>query len=116
MTTKHTQAWSGALLALGSSAAVGSAIAATTALTSFPILTGQAGRYGLAAVLLAVCFRQLPLLSWLQLARVLVLSATGLVGFNVCLVLALQRVDAGVVGAIVGAASCGRPEVSSIPC
>jgi len=98
-----TSTWTGALLALGSSAAVGSAIAATTSLTKFPILTGQAARYGLAAALLAIFCRQLPRLNWTQLTRVVVLGATGLAGFNVCLVLALQRVDAGVVGAIVGA-------------
>ncbi|WP_338763086.1 DMT family transporter [Nocardia vulneris] len=96
--------WFGALLALGSSVAVGSAIAATTALTEFPILTGQAIRYGIAAVLMVVCFRgRLPRVSTPQLVRIGVLGATGLAGFNICLVTALQRVDAGVVGAVVGA-------------
>lgn len=96
--------WSGGLLALGSSVAVGSAIAATTALTTFPIMTGQAVRYAIAAALMFLCFRrQLPRIARPQLVRIGVLGATGLAGFNICLVLALQRVDAGVVGAVVGA-------------
>ncbi len=94
---------SGHLLALGSSAAVGSAIAATTALTNFPVMTGQAVRYGLAAILLAVCFRRhLGKVTKAQLVKICVLGATGLAGFNICLILALQRIDAGIVGAVVG--------------
>ncbi|QIS04894.1 EamA family transporter [Nocardia brasiliensis] len=101
---RRSDVWSGALLALGSSVAVGSAIAATTALTEFPIMTGQAVRYGIAAVLLVACIRgRPPRVSTPQLVRIGVLGATGLAGFNICLVTALQRVDAGVVGAVVGA-------------
>ncbi|MFI9504169.1 DMT family transporter [Nocardia sp. NPDC052566] len=101
---QRSGAWLGTVLALGSSVAVGSAIAATTALTTFPIMTGQAIRYGIAAALLAACFRrQLPRVDLSQLARIIVLGATGLAGFNICLVLALRRVDAGVAGAVIGA-------------
>ncbi|WP_167769077.1 DMT family transporter [Nocardia sp. CS682] len=101
---QRSGAWLGTLLALGSSVAVGSAIAATTALTAFPIMTGQAVRYGIAAALMfALFWGRLPRVSTAQATRIGVLGATGLAGFNICLVLALQRVDAGVVGAVVGA-------------
>ncbi|WP_228542085.1 DMT family transporter [Nocardia sp. XZ_19_369] len=101
---QRSGAWLGTLLALGSSVAVGSAIAATTALTEFPIMTGQAVRYGIAAALMfALFWGRLPRVSTAQLTRIGVLGTTGLAGFNICLVLALQRVDAGVVGAVVGA-------------
>ncbi|MFI9407825.1 DMT family transporter [Nocardia sp. NPDC052316] len=101
---QRSAAWLGTLLALGSSVAVGSAIAATTALTEFPIMTGQTVRYGIAAALMFVLFwGRLPRVNAAQLTRIGVLGATGLAGFNICLVLALQRVDAGVVGAVVGA-------------
>lgn len=87
---------------------VGSSAAVTPLITSYPILAGQAWRYLVAGLVLAVAHRPAAIRpqrpsrrEWL---RILVLAATGMAGFNVFLLLAVQRSAPATVGAVVGAA------------
>jgi drug/metabolite transporter (DMT)-like permease len=83
--------------------AVGSSVAAATALVAYPIASGQALRYGLAGALLVAFARgRLPRLTGRQTVRLLALAATGLAGFNAFLIAAVREADAGSVGVIVG--------------
>lgn len=90
---------------------LGSSFAITRNLLGYPVLTGQAMRYGLAAAVLAGA------VAWLrrgtgqgvrptagELARLCLLAATGLAAFNVCILETLRRSDPAVVGTAVGAA------------
>jgi drug/metabolite transporter (DMT)-like permease len=82
---------------------VGSSVAASSLITEYPILGGQAARYALGAAVLAALGRgRLPLPRPAQLAGLLALAATGLAGFNIFLIAALWQADAGSVGVIVG--------------
>jgi drug/metabolite transporter (DMT)-like permease len=91
--------------------AVGSSAAVSPALLGYPLLAGQSWRY-LVAGLLLLFFRRRPADSappvqrpsarqWLRIG---LLAATGMAGFNVCLLQAVQRVDPSTVGAVIGAA------------
>jgi drug/metabolite transporter (DMT)-like permease len=93
----------GSLEATAAMVAVGSSVAAATALVTYPIAGGQALRYGLAgALLVAVAWGRLPRLTRRQAARLLALAASGLAGFNAFLIAAVREADAGSVGVIVG--------------
>jgi drug/metabolite transporter (DMT)-like permease len=96
----------GALLAGGAIGAVGFSVAVSDLLTGAPFLASQAARYALgAAVLLAVALarrQRLPHPDLADLGRVAALAATGMIGFNLCLVAALRRAEPGAVGVIVG--------------
>jgi drug/metabolite transporter (DMT)-like permease len=93
----------GATLATG---LVGSAVAASTLIVHYPVLSGQALRYGTGAALLLLVHRarggRLPRLTGRDAGLVLALSATGLAGFNLCLLGAVGRADPAVVGLVVG--------------
>ncbi|MEU0554656.1 DMT family transporter [Dactylosporangium sp. NPDC006015] len=83
-------------------AILGSSFTVSRSLADFPVLTGQALRYTLAAAALAL------LTSWLrptgrELLRLVGVAATGLVGFNVLLMYALRHADPAAIGTIVGA-------------
>lgn len=103
----------GALAATGAFSIVGSLVAISALLASFPIGIGQAARYALAATVLLALARtrlasRLPaptgvsLPSSRDLVRLALLSTTGLVLFNVCLIEAVDRSDPASVGVIVG--------------
>jgi hypothetical protein len=95
----------GSLEATAAMVAVGSSVAAATALVAYPIAGGQALRYGFAgALLVAVARGRLPRLTRGQAARLLALAASGLAGFNAFLIAAVREADAGSVGVIVGCA------------
>jgi len=82
---------------------VGSSVAASSLVTRYPILGGQAARYGLGAAVLVVLARgRLPRPRRAQLPRLLALAGTGLAGFNVFLIAALRAADPGSVGVIIG--------------
>jgi hypothetical protein len=85
---------------------VGSAVAASTLIVGYPVLSGQALRYGLGAAALVLIQRwrgrRLPRLSPREAGLVMALTATGLVGFNLCLLGAIGRADPAVVGVVVG--------------
>ncbi|RBY98055.1 EamA family transporter [Blastococcus sp. TF02-8] len=90
--------------AAASSIAVGSTVAASGVLLDYPVLGGQALRYLLGGLLLAMLFgRRLPPVPRTHLFRLALLGATGMAGFNVLLIAALGRAGPGAVGAIIGA-------------
>jgi drug/metabolite transporter (DMT)-like permease len=90
-----------AMLLVGTSAAVSATIA------DYPVLFGQALRYALAAaILLAVLRHRRPprvRLTRRDLLLLVALAATGLAGFNVCLVEATRHAGPAMIGAVVGA-------------
>jgi drug/metabolite transporter (DMT)-like permease len=86
---------------------VGGSVAISESLTDYPVLGGQALRYGAAALLLAIPAllrqRRTPArLTGRDLARLAAVAATGLAGFNICLLEALRHADPAVVGVVVG--------------
>lgn len=81
---------------------LGSSVAISRSIVAYPTLTGQALRYAVAATILALLVRRGGRVSRVDLLRLVALSATGLVGFNVCLLAALRHAEAAVVGTIVG--------------
>jgi drug/metabolite transporter (DMT)-like permease len=93
----------GATYATAAMAFVGSSVAASSLVTDYPIFAGQGLRYGLGALALAAFARRsLARLRAEHLPRMLLLSSTGLAGFNVFLIAALRRAEAGSVGVIIG--------------
>jgi drug/metabolite transporter (DMT)-like permease len=93
----------GCLFAAGAMIAVGSSVAASSLFKNYPILGGQGLRYAIGAVVLVLFARgALPRLERAQLPRVFVLSSVGLAGFNVFLIAALRKADAGSVGVVIG--------------
>ncbi|MYT13786.1 EamA family transporter [Streptomyces sp. SID4951] len=91
---------------------VGSSVAVMGVLRHFPVYTGQALRFALAAGLLLVVLKlqdrrtgeRAPTVTGPQWLRITVLAAIGMVGFNVAIVAAEQRTDPALVGVIVGCA------------
>jgi len=98
----------GAIMAGFATTAVGSLVAASSLLTHYPVLSSQALRYAIAASILTLLWRRggrpLPRLSGREAALVLALGATGLAGFNLCVLGAVGRADPAVVGVVVGCA------------
>lgn len=90
-----------AMLLVGTSTAVSATIA------DYPVLSGQALRYALAAaILLAVVrHRRLPRagLTYRDVLLLLALAATGLAGFNIFLVEATRHASPAMIGTVVGA-------------
>ncbi|AIS02268.1 DMT family transporter [Streptomyces glaucescens] len=90
-----------AMLLVGTSTAVSATIA------DYPVFTGQALRYALAAaILLAVAgHRRLPRvrLTARDIGLLIALAATGLAGFNVFLVEATRHAGPAMIAAVVGA-------------
>jgi drug/metabolite transporter (DMT)-like permease len=94
----------GSLLAVLAFMAVGSSVATAGELTAYPVAGGQAVRYAIAALLLLALVRgRLRRPAPRELLMLVALSATGLVLFNLLLLEAVRRADAGSVGVIVGA-------------
>ena len=106
----------GAVVAcLTAQAILGASVPLMRGIVDYPVMTGQAGRYAVAAVALGVLARlglggPPPRPGWPgrrdRLALVGV-AATGLAGFNLCMVTAVRHADPAVVGTIVGAAPLG---------
>ncbi|MCX5382356.1 DMT family transporter [Streptomyces sp. NBC_00083] len=98
----------GSICAATAMVAVGSSAAVSPVLTEYPLLSGQAWRYVVAGLLLLLARRGASApgvrLTPRQWARIALLAATGMAGFNVCLLEAVQRADPSTVGAVVGAA------------
>jgi drug/metabolite transporter (DMT)-like permease len=88
--------------------AVGTSLAVSTALVGYPVAPAQSVRYLLAAGLLALVARcrRLPLHrpTVREYGRLALLAATGMAGFNACVVLALRSAEPAAVGVVVGAA------------
>ena len=95
-------------LALGQLAMlfVGSSVAAASLLSDYPVLTGQAARYAVAAAGLwawtRLRGRRLPRLTSRDAGWLFGVAFAGLSGFNVVLIEATARVGPSVVGAVLG--------------
>lgn len=102
----------GAAQCTGAMVVLGSSFAISRELLGYPVLLGQAMRYAAAAAVLAVALwwwphRRSVTPNRAELLRLAVLGATGLAGFNVCVLETLRRADPAVVGTAVGAAPIG---------
>ena len=91
---------------------LGSSVTLSRNLLDYPPLTGQAVRYAVAAGLLVLLStvdgrRGGGRPSRRDLLVLVLLAATGLVAFNLCILLALHHTDAAVVGTVIGAAPLG---------
>lgn len=89
---------------------VGSSVSLSQLILDYPMLTGQAVRYGFAAVVLLLIARRsagarVP--TGRELLVLLTIAATGLAGFNACILIGLQHADPAVVGTFIGAAPLG---------
>ena len=97
---------SGAAFGAAAMLVVGSSVAVSESITAYPVLSGQAIRYGLAALLLSVWVGAKGVFvrpTIRELGRLVTLGVTGLAAFNVFLVLALREAEPAAVGVIVGA-------------
>jgi drug/metabolite transporter (DMT)-like permease len=94
---------------------LGVSVPLTRGIVDYPVMTGQAVRYTLAAAALGLLARvgfggPPAWRGWPQRRDLLALAgvaAAGLAGFNVCMVTAVRHADPAVVGTIVGAAPLG---------
>ncbi|SDY72828.1 EamA-like transporter family protein [Asanoa ishikariensis] len=96
---------------------VGSSVAVSELLLDYPTLTAQAIRYTAAAAVLFLIAHRFPRLGGArpgvrptgrELGILLVVAATGMAGFNACIMLALKHdTEPAVVGTVIGAAPLG---------
>lgn len=102
----HHRLFAGALYAATATIILGTSFAASRLLTEYPFLLSQGVRYaiGAAALGLVVALRrtQVPWPTRNEWLRIVALAATGLVGFNLCLLAALRESDPAAVGVVVG--------------
>lgn len=86
--------------------AVGGSVAVSSLITDYPVFTAQAVRYAAGAFLLWAFARisHLPRLVTTREERIrlVVISLTGLAGFNVAIVVALRSAEPAAVGVVVG--------------
>ena len=93
----------GALLATLALALVGSLVASADLVEGYPLPTGQALRYALAALVLLVVARgRLPRLDLREALGLAAVSATGLVLFNLFVIEGVRETDPATVGVIIG--------------
>jgi drug/metabolite transporter (DMT)-like permease len=88
-------------------AVLGCSVSVSRLILDYPTLTGQAMRYAVAALILVALRRARVMPTAAEFGRLVLLAATGMAGFNVCLLAALRHADAAMVGTIVGAAPLG---------
>ena len=85
---------------------IGSFVAVSALIVDLPWLGSQGSRY-LGGAILLFCLAKARGVRWPRYTRfdatlLLLLSLTGMVGFNLCILAALDRADPGTVGAVVG--------------
>ncbi|SDP50142.1 DMT family transporter [Lentzea jiangxiensis] len=99
-------------VAAGAAAAsiVGASVPVTGMLEGYPVLTGQAMRYALAAAVLLLVARRLPMPSWRDVPPLLGVVVSGMLGFNALLIAAQQYAEPGFVAAVMG----GSPVVLAL--
>src|SRR4051812_30417537 len=86
---------------------LGASVPVSGLVLDYPMLTGQAVRYALAALAFTVLARLRPVparerLRWADRLRLVALAVSGLVLFNVLLLTALRHADAAIIGTVVG--------------
>lgn len=83
---------------------VGGSVPITGMLDGYPILAGQAIRYGIGALALLLWLRgKLVLPSWRDLPGLIGMVGAGMIGFNAAILVAQRYATAGFVAAVVGA-------------
>ncbi|MPZ96780.1 MAG: EamA family transporter [Propionibacteriales bacterium] len=86
---------------------VGTSVALAPTLAGYPVLAGQAWRYLLAGLtllgVLVVRRERFPRLTLRQSGRLLLLAATGLAGFNWCLIEGAKQTDPAFLASVLGA-------------
>ncbi|WP_394825777.1 DMT family transporter [Pendulispora albinea] len=96
----------GVLAACGAQTLVGASAAVSVLLVNYPVLGGQALRYAVATLIFLMIARAqgivLVKLDRRDVLRLMLLSATGLVGFNVCILLALRYTQPTTLGTVIG--------------
>ena len=96
----------GALLAGTGTVLAGTSFAATSLLTNYPFLSGQALRFAVGALVLAVILlwtrARWPRPTARDLGLLALLAATGLVGFNLASLAALRSSEPAALGVVVG--------------
>jgi drug/metabolite transporter (DMT)-like permease len=94
-----------ALFCVMTCAILGGSFTVSRSILGYPILTGQALRYSLAALALFALVAKQPSRihpNGRELGRLALIAATGLVAFNVLLMFALRHAEPAVIGTIVG--------------
>ncbi|WP_236005536.1 DMT family transporter [Amycolatopsis pittospori] len=85
---------------------VGASVPVTGMLDGYPVITGQALRYALAGVLLLAWARlrgrPLPLPGARDVPSLIAIAATGMIGFQACLLFAQRYAEPGLVAAFLG--------------
>ncbi len=85
---------------------VGASVPVTGMLDGYPVITGQALRYALAGLLLLawarLSGRPLPLPGPRDVPSLIALAATGMIGFQACLLFAQRYAEPGLVAAFLG--------------
>jgi drug/metabolite transporter (DMT)-like permease len=98
----------GCCLAFVRNAALGFGYAVYGVLTDYPLFTGQALRFAIAAGALFVVAKlrlgRLPHPSGADMRRIVVLAGTGLAGFSILLLLASRYADPATIGTVIGCA------------
>jgi drug/metabolite transporter (DMT)-like permease len=96
----------GAVFAISAPVILGSSVAVSRTLTDYPLLTSQTIRYGIAAIglwaLLKVRGMQFPRPDRQAFGLLVLVALTGLVGFNILMLLALREAEPAAVGVVVG--------------
>jgi drug/metabolite transporter (DMT)-like permease len=89
---------------------LGTSVTFSRAIVEYPPLIGQAARYAVATIILyglSRAGRPAPRPTRREFGLLAALAATGLVAFNLCILLSLRHADPAVVGTVVGAAPLG---------
>jgi drug/metabolite transporter (DMT)-like permease len=85
---------------------LGSSVAVSRTLTDYPLLTSQTIRYGIAAIGLWILLRargmRFPRPDRQAFGLLVLVALTGLVGFNILMLLALREAEPAAVGVVVG--------------
>jgi drug/metabolite transporter (DMT)-like permease len=91
------------LLAAIASVLVGGSVPLTGMLDGYPVLTGQAIRYAIGALVLLVWLRgRLPRPSWQDVPGLVGMVGAGMLGFNALILLAQRYATPGFVAAVLG--------------
>jgi drug/metabolite transporter (DMT)-like permease len=96
----------GAAFAIAAPVILGSSVAVSRTLTDYPLLTSQTVRYSIAAVglwaLLKLRRMRIPRPDRQAFGYLVLVALTGLVGFNILMLLALREAEPAAVGVVVG--------------
>ena len=93
---------------------VGSSVAVSQLLLDYPLLTGQAIRYAVAAAILFLAARTGPRPTPRELGVIAMLAFLGMAGFNACILFGLKHAEPAAIGTVIGAAPLGLALLGSL--